>query len=316
MVPDALRQLRILKLPVGCRGNALCAAEFLRLVHPRTATSGARVKGFAIAERVGNHILDRPVNVRDELVGRPFADVAVHIVQPPGIGFLRADLLVFEITVTIVPGVVVEHRWIIPKTVRCSGARTAGVLPLCLGRQPVIMPGLGCEPFAVNVGRMLRHADRGKAIRAHAKTHLDVRRGRPGHGIGNGVKFRFESAQLHHHLFLLLIHEQRVAVPCRLCLGHPERGDLHLVLRPLICVVTFFRLGTAHDKFPTRDRYHFKLHPGTGNLIRVRFHRWLELLDQLFDCLDTNIDHFLGRSRDGAGRGRAAFRFTTHRLEF
>ena len=240
----------------------------------------------------------------------------MHIVQPPGIGFLRADLLVFEITITIVPGVVVEHRRIIPKTVRRRGTCPAGVLPLCLGRQPVIMPGLGCEPFAVNVGRVLRHADRRKPIRAHAKTHLNVRRRRPGHSIGDGVKLRLKPAKLHHHLFLLLIHEERVAVPSRLGLRHPERGNLHLVLRPLICVVTFFSLGTSHDKFTTRDRYHFKLHPGTGNLIRVRFHRWLELLDQLLDCLDPNIDHFLGRSRDGAGRGRASFRFTTYRLEF
>ena len=116
------------------------------------------------------------------------------------------------------------------------------------------MASLGGEPFAIGVRGMLRHADRREILGAHTKAHLNIRRSRPRHGIGDRVQLRLVAANLHHHSFLLLVDEQRVGVPRGLGLGHPERRNLHVVLRPLRLLPAGFTGGTAHHELTAWDR--------------------------------------------------------------
>ena len=67
------------------------------------------------------------------------------------------------------------------------------------------------------------------------------------------------------------------------------------MLRPLGLFPAGFTYGTAPHKFAAWDRKHFKLDPGSDNLLFERLHGRLELLDEFFDRLVANIDNPLWR---------------------
>src|SRR5688572_33502717 len=83
------------------------------------------------------------------LVETPFRQVAMHVVETPRIRLLAADLLIFEIAVVRGPRVILELGRIVAERVGGGGARAAGIFPFGLGRETVILAGLGAEPLAI-----------------------------------------------------------------------------------------------------------------------------------------------------------------------
>src|SRR5205814_1563042 len=67
-------------------------------------------------------------------VGRPLPDVAVHVVQAPGVRLLGADRRVVALRVALEPAVVADPGGAAEREVRFR-AGAAGVLPLGLRRQ-------------------------------------------------------------------------------------------------------------------------------------------------------------------------------------
>ena len=61
-------------------------------------------------------------------------------------------------------------------------------------------------------------------------------------------------------------------------LAHPERRDLHLVLRAFVRLAARFVVRAAHLEFPAGDRHHVERHVGAGDRRRVRLHLRLGLL--------------------------------------
>ena len=88
------------------------------------------------------------------LVGRkigvegPLTDVAVHVVEAPGVGLLGADFLVGEVGVVSMPGVFVDLGGVISEGIGGLGAGPAGVFPLCFGGETVVVAGVSREPLA------------------------------------------------------------------------------------------------------------------------------------------------------------------------
>ncbi len=112
------------------------------------------------------------------LIERPFADVAVDVVEAPGVRFLAADLRVLEVGgVVEVPGVLLQLACVVAKEVSGRGPGPGSVFPFGLGGQAVKVAGLGAEPLAVLVRGVLCHADGRVALAAHAEVHRLVGRG-------------------------------------------------------------------------------------------------------------------------------------------
>src|SRR4029077_6556897 len=68
-------------------------------------------------------------------VSHPLVDVAVHVVETPGIGLLRADSMGFILRVPVIPGVLIETFLIVSERPGGPAAGTGRVLPLRLSRQ-------------------------------------------------------------------------------------------------------------------------------------------------------------------------------------
>src|SRR5580692_3897584 len=124
------------------------------------------------------------------MIEAPLHDVAVHVVQAPGVRLLGADfvgralLVQFIGGILAVPGVIVEFGRIVAETVSGLAAGAAGVFPLGLGRQAVGLAGLLREPFAIPHGRVVRHADGRVLLALVAVGFVDVGRRRAGDAVG------------------------------------------------------------------------------------------------------------------------------------
>src|SRR5262245_61909187 len=108
----------------------------------------------------------------------------MHIIEAPGIRFLLAYFLIFEIAVIVIPMVFTDFRGIIAEEISSGGSGAASILPFGFGGQTVKMTGLQAKPFAIFIGRVLSHADGREVVFAHAEAHFDVRLGRMSSGIG------------------------------------------------------------------------------------------------------------------------------------
>ena len=117
------------------------------------------------------------IGLRRVLIEAPLRHVAVHIVQPPRIGFLESDLVIFIVAIArhgavfavAEPAIVFELFRIVAEGISGVLSGPAGVFPLGLGGQAIIMPRLRRQPFAVHFGGKLRHADGRKTFLAHAE---------------------------------------------------------------------------------------------------------------------------------------------------
>src|SRR5690606_3158280 len=134
--------LRIAAAPGLARGPSRRTAQRGRLVVPGAAPDRVRIQLLArIVERI---ILRRPrVEVRLVEIGRPLGDVAVHVVQPEGVGLLLSADVRLSVAVRPVPGVLVERRRVVAERVGRRRAGPCGVLPLRFGRQTVLPSGAG-----------------------------------------------------------------------------------------------------------------------------------------------------------------------------
>ena len=73
-------------------------------------------------------------------IGAPLPDVAVHVVQSPGVRLLLAHRMRLAAGVALEPTVLRQLGFAIAKTIPRCRARAAGVFPLCLGRQAEVTP--------------------------------------------------------------------------------------------------------------------------------------------------------------------------------
>src|SRR5207253_2302672 len=142
--PDALWPLRVTPVPALVRAEAGGAATALRAVGPRAAPDDVRVAGLRRQVHRARRGAARPgggVGVGPVLVEAPLPDVAVQVVQAPGVGLLPADRVGGLVGVLRVPGVLAEAVGGVAEGVRRAGAGAAGVLSLGLGRQAVGLAG-------------------------------------------------------------------------------------------------------------------------------------------------------------------------------
>src|SRR5208283_2702727 len=64
----------------------------------------------------------------------PFPDIAVHVVQAPGVRFLLADRGILALGVALEPGVVLQVIGLVAERPGSDGSRPAGIFPFCLRR--------------------------------------------------------------------------------------------------------------------------------------------------------------------------------------
>jgi hypothetical protein len=88
----------------------------------------------------------------------------VHVVELPGIGLLGAYRVRTVARPSAVPGVVVQPVFIVAEAPSALLAGSAGVLPLRLGQQSVLLTGLLAEPVAVGLGIVPADADDGVGV--------------------------------------------------------------------------------------------------------------------------------------------------------
>src|SRR5262249_17419353 len=108
------------------------AAAALRGVGERAAADDALL---GAGDHAGRAVRRRPLVGRRPGVGAPLPDVAVHVVQTPGIGLLAADGRVLALRVGLVPGVGAQVGLPVAEGPGGGGASAAGVLPLRLAGQ-------------------------------------------------------------------------------------------------------------------------------------------------------------------------------------
>src|SRR5262249_11185705 len=146
---------------------------------PGAAADGVRIRLGGLVPRVddwtGSGTLLVIIGII--LIQDPLNDIAVDVVEAPGIWLLFANLLIFKVAILLEPGVFRQLAGIIPEEINRGGTGTTCVLPLRLGRQTIELAGFGTQPLAILIRRMLRHADGGKTILAHAKAHFHIRFG-------------------------------------------------------------------------------------------------------------------------------------------
>lgn len=125
VIPDALRQLRILLLPACIRCHARSAPHLLGAVRPCSTANGLRVGGRRFHPWFGDRRRGRLVG--RVLVERPFHHVAKHVVQAPGIRRLCRHLLVLAFGIVRVPGVVAKVGRLGPDPARQAYSHSASV---------------------------------------------------------------------------------------------------------------------------------------------------------------------------------------------
>ncbi len=276
--PDALRPLGVLDAPLGVRPAPRGAAELVGVVVPRPAADHVGIfLGVGQDDRAERRLVggERLVGVGDVVIEAPLGDVAVHVVQAPGIGLLLADLLGL-LGVVDVPGVLAELLGVVAPGVGGLGAGAAGVFPLGLGGQAIDLAGLLGEPAAVFHRGVVGDADDRLAVAAEAEGLVGVGRGRAGDGVGLllGLGLPGE-VDLLPGLLLQVEREgeQVVFLPGDLALAHPERGDLDGVLRALVLAALLLARRAAHGEGAAGDRQHLELHVGPRDRLDIRRHR-------------------------------------------
>ena len=273
-IPDRLRQLRVLHFPVGDGVGASGATEAVGVVGPGTAASDVRI-GFRgdVPGFGGDFAGELFVVIGIVLIEAPFGDVAVHVVEAPGVGLFLADFLILQIAVVAEPRVFAEFRGVITEGVSGGRSGAAGVFPLGFGRQAIEVAGLCAEPLAIFVGGMLRHADGGIAIFAHSEAHFWTY-GLVGRATASATSpsVIISGAVGAVRLVFVGIHPEFVFVPGDFVLFHPERFDFNFVLRMFVGLALRFGFGTAHRVFAARDREHGVANGRIGNRVRVRLH--------------------------------------------
>src|SRR5690606_4780763 len=187
--PEALGNLRIAAAPGLARGPSRRTAQRGRIVVPGAAPDRVRIQLLArIVERI---VLRRPrVEVRLVEIGRPLGDVAVHVVQPEGVGLLLSADVRLSVAVRPVPGVLVERRRVVAERVGRRRAGPCGVLPLRFGRQTVLPSGASREPLTVLRRRVLRDADDRLVVLAPPPGLVGVRRRRPRYRVAGILRPR------------------------------------------------------------------------------------------------------------------------------
>lgn len=155
-------------------------------------------------------------------VGAPLPDVAVHVVEPPGVGFLLPDRVCGVAAVVRVPSIVAQLPPVVAETVSGCGSGPAGVFPLCLGRQPELLVRPGRDPFA-------EYLDLGP-------TDLFYR-----------VRLAFEFARVRPHDRCILFLGDGVDAQVE------RSADGHLVLVKVAGQSAFLVPGAPHDELACRD---------------------------------------------------------------
>src|SRR5262249_29656876 len=119
----------------GFGGNvvAVSAAALFRLVIPGTTADHALLP---VLVEPGAAVLRRAFVTGMPAILAPLPDVAVHVVEVPGVRLLLADGRIFALRVGLVPGVGAELLRLVAEAVfTVARAGPAGVFPLRLGRQ-------------------------------------------------------------------------------------------------------------------------------------------------------------------------------------
>ena len=125
-------------------------------------------------------------------VDGPFGDVAMHVIEAPGVGLFEAHFLVGEVAVVDEPGILRELRDIVAEGVGGGGSGAAGVFPFCFGGEAVEVSRLGGEPLAKFGGGVIGHVHRGvlgSVRKAPVHEHVVVLNGGLGDGIDEGRFF-------------------------------------------------------------------------------------------------------------------------------
>ena len=200
------------------------------------------------------------VVVGDKLVKHPFGHVAVHVVQAPRIGFLLSDLGVAVFAVVEIPGVVFQVIRIVAERIGGRGPGPAGVLPFCFSGEPIVTTGVGTEPLAIHLGRVLGHADGRVTVAAHAEGHVGVSGGGASDGVDQLFPIR-DFLALSLSLGLSSNHIELggpglVFIPGHLVLTHPEGLDFNLGLGPFVIIAVRFVFGATHEKLSAGNRQH------------------------------------------------------------
>src|SRR5262245_64838727 len=100
------------------------------------------------------------------MIEAPLRDVAVHVVQAPGVGLLLADLLGRPLGVALEPGVLSQLARIVAEVIGRRRAGPAGPLPLGLGRQTIDLARLLRQPTAILHAAVVGDANHGMAFPA------------------------------------------------------------------------------------------------------------------------------------------------------
>src|SRR2546427_3114216 len=99
VIPDALGQLRVLHFPGAIGAAAGGAAAHRRLVVPRAAAHRMRVSLGGPIPWINGYVLAGAafIEIRVILIEDPFDDIAIDIVEAPGIRLFFSDLLILEV---------------------------------------------------------------------------------------------------------------------------------------------------------------------------------------------------------------------------
>lgn len=237
---------------MGAEHNTRKPLLSLRLIGTAAAASGRAREDWIVApgpaahhpEYVSTRFPDRTIRGRTVVVVvpsilAPFPDVAVHLVQPEGVGRECAHRhglpSVFALGRAVVGGVAVEVGLVSGdarvEVERRAGARPAGVFPFRLAGQPIGPPRLFAQPGAVGFGIVPGDVD----DRPVASTPALV------------FGFRLFPGIL---IAVVVVEGHRV---------HPQSegfGDADFVLRPFAVPPSRFVRRRTHDEPPGGDDHH------------------------------------------------------------
>ncbi len=232
-----------------------------------------RIHGGCDGDRIhSGFVFELGVEVGDVLIENPFGDVAMDIVQTPGVGQLLTNFFVSAVAVVEVPGVLAEFGFVVAEGIGSVRAGAAGVFPFGLGRQAIIVAGFGAEPAAIHAGGIMRHADRGEAFFAHAERHVGVGLRGASEGVGVLIVFSWFEIQDFAAVDIERKHEDFEFVPGDFALAEPEGIELNFVLGAFVGLVAGFGVGAAHREFAAGDGEHVKGGIGVVDGFCVGFH--------------------------------------------
>ena len=135
--PEAFGDLRISFLPFsGIRRNAICAAQLFSRMNERTAPNCPGIEADGFCPRIfGRRIRNTLIKISVILVQRPFSDIAVHVVESPGIRTLFAYFVINIVAVFQIPGMLIKFCILIAKRILVCTSCATGVFPFSFSRQ-------------------------------------------------------------------------------------------------------------------------------------------------------------------------------------